>query len=252
VVERYAYSAYGEPKLLSGTGTVLPDSAKDNRYTYTGREWDKAIGLYHFRARMYDSESGRFCGRDPLITSRTMLNLYAGQFASKFAIDPGGNDWVWPWDPNADWVWPFEGMNDPQFVSIVLNSICPYIQSDITGCVCCAIEVTDLTAALAGLVLPREIPIIDESLNVLDCLCDAGDSLNAVCAVWNGTGSVSTALMMNLTATLSCMWNIVDIFEVTGVVADRPGFFLEIAMAVVQAQLTNAAGCHPCPCNRFL
>ena len=44
---------------------VLTDSAKENRYTDRGREWDEGLGLYHFRARTYDVESGRFCGRDP-------------------------------------------------------------------------------------------------------------------------------------------------------------------------------------------
>jgi RHS repeat-associated protein len=77
VVERYAYSAYGEPKFFSGTGTVLTDSARDSRYTYTGRECDKAIGLYHFRARMYDAESGRFCGRDPIGFKGGGKNFYA-------------------------------------------------------------------------------------------------------------------------------------------------------------------------------
>lgn len=33
--------------------------------TYTGREWDEDLSLYHFRARMYDSESGRFIEKDP-------------------------------------------------------------------------------------------------------------------------------------------------------------------------------------------
>ena len=76
VVERYAYTAYGEPKFLRSTGTVLTDSVKDNRFTYTGRERDESIGLYHFRARMYDGESGGFCGRDPLMYIDG-LRLYA-------------------------------------------------------------------------------------------------------------------------------------------------------------------------------
>ncbi|XZE56135.1 RHS repeat domain-containing protein [Planctomycetaceae bacterium SH139] len=66
ITERYAYSAYGEPVFVSATGTVLADSADDNRYTYTGREWDGGLGLYHFRARMYDAGSGRFATRDPI------------------------------------------------------------------------------------------------------------------------------------------------------------------------------------------
>jgi RHS repeat-associated protein len=66
ILERYAYDAYGEPVVLNGSGTVISGSAEDNRYTYTGREWDADLALYHFRARMYDPKAGRFLGRDPL------------------------------------------------------------------------------------------------------------------------------------------------------------------------------------------
>lgn len=52
--------------MFGGAGAALTTSTDNNRYTYTGREWDKALGLYHYRARIYDSISGRFLGRDPL------------------------------------------------------------------------------------------------------------------------------------------------------------------------------------------
>lgn len=41
-------------------------SSSNNRYTYTGREWDAGLSLYHFRARMYDPAAGRFVSRDPI------------------------------------------------------------------------------------------------------------------------------------------------------------------------------------------
>ncbi|WP_218933568.1 RHS repeat-associated core domain-containing protein [Rubripirellula lacrimiformis] len=66
VSERYAYDAYGTPTTTDASGTSLTTSTENNRYTYTGREYDEALGLYHYRARMYDSESGRFCSRDPI------------------------------------------------------------------------------------------------------------------------------------------------------------------------------------------
>jgi RHS repeat-associated protein len=66
VVERYAYSAYGAPTIANASGTVLTASAYNNRYTYTGREWDNDIQQYHYRARMYDASLGRFCSRDPI------------------------------------------------------------------------------------------------------------------------------------------------------------------------------------------
>ena len=66
VQERYAYTAYGEPTITNSGGTVLTASAINNRYMYTGREWDNVIGQYHYRARMYDAGLGRFCSRDPI------------------------------------------------------------------------------------------------------------------------------------------------------------------------------------------
>ena len=94
IVERYAYSPYGEPVFATGAGVVLTESAKDNRYTYTGREWDEGLGLYHFRARMYDAESGRFCGRDPIGFEGGSNNIF--QFVAARAcslVDPLGLNW---------------------------------------------------------------------------------------------------------------------------------------------------------------
>jgi hypothetical protein len=43
----YAYTAYGTPTVTDASGTVLTSSADNNRYTYTGREWDSSLTLYH-------------------------------------------------------------------------------------------------------------------------------------------------------------------------------------------------------------
>ena len=53
----YAYDAYGN--IVDQTGTV------DQPYTYTGREFDSETGLYYYRARYYDSMTGRFLQNDP-------------------------------------------------------------------------------------------------------------------------------------------------------------------------------------------
>jgi len=66
IAERYAYSAYGEPTILAGSGSTLSNSSILNRYSYTGREWDATVGLYHFRARWMSPKTGRFLGRDPI------------------------------------------------------------------------------------------------------------------------------------------------------------------------------------------
>ncbi|MCE3019271.1 MAG: RHS repeat-associated core domain-containing protein [Pirellula sp.] len=90
VAERYAYSAYGEPTILDGSGSTLSSSAINNRYLYTGREWDATVGLYHFRARWMSPKSGRFLGRDP-IGYAGGRNMYSANWKLS-EIDPLGTE----------------------------------------------------------------------------------------------------------------------------------------------------------------
>jgi RHS repeat-associated protein len=67
IAERYAYSAYGEPTICDASGSAIgSSSAINNRYSYTGREWDETVSLYHFRARWMSPKTGRFLQRDPI------------------------------------------------------------------------------------------------------------------------------------------------------------------------------------------
>ena len=47
-----------------------------NRYRFQGREWSAVTGLTNFRARWYDSVTGRWLSKDPIGLSGG-LNLYA-------------------------------------------------------------------------------------------------------------------------------------------------------------------------------
>ena len=78
IAERYAYSAYGEPTILDGSGSPLANQASSfgNRYTYTGREWDATVGLHHFRARWMSPKTGRFLARDPIGYRGSPFDLY--------------------------------------------------------------------------------------------------------------------------------------------------------------------------------
>lgn len=80
VVERCENTAFCEVRFLSATCKVLTDSAQGNHCTYTGPEWDKAIGIFHFRARMYDAESGR----DPIKFPTRHGNLFEHTKANPF------------------------------------------------------------------------------------------------------------------------------------------------------------------------
>ncbi len=113
ITERYAYSAYGTPTITDSSGTELTSSADNNRYTYTGREWDSELSLYHYRARMYDSVAGRFCYRDPIGTFGGEQSLYEYNLANPGSlIDPSG---LMPFGPTSVEQWlrdQVEGMVD--------------------------------------------------------------------------------------------------------------------------------------------
>jgi RHS repeat-associated protein len=90
IVERYAYSAYGVPTITDASGTLRPSSQEDNRYLYTGREWDDVLLMYHYRARMYDAELGRFCSKDPIGYHASPNPYLAFSCAPPNSVDPDG------------------------------------------------------------------------------------------------------------------------------------------------------------------
>jgi RHS repeat-associated protein len=88
LVERYAYTAYGELTILAPDRSLRATSSFQNRYTYTGREWDPTLRLYYFRARWLEPKAGRFIGRDPLGYVDGM-GLYGAYFGLT-SVDPSG------------------------------------------------------------------------------------------------------------------------------------------------------------------
>jgi RHS repeat-associated protein len=63
------YDSYGN--MTSDTG-----SAQADYVSYTGREAERDLGIYYYRARYYDPLTGRFMARDPLGFSAGDVNLY--------------------------------------------------------------------------------------------------------------------------------------------------------------------------------
>ena len=76
IVESYDYDAYGNVTIKNSGGSVISTSAYGNRFLFQGREYDYTTQLYHFRARWYDPETGRWLSNDPIGISGG-LNLYA-------------------------------------------------------------------------------------------------------------------------------------------------------------------------------
>ena len=83
VVQRYAYDTFG---MVTSSNLEF-----ENAYTYTGREWDKEIGLYYYRARYYDPMEGRFVSKDPIGFAGGDMNLYRYVQNNPInAVDPTG------------------------------------------------------------------------------------------------------------------------------------------------------------------
>ncbi|HJQ27375.1 MAG TPA: RHS repeat-associated core domain-containing protein [Blastocatellia bacterium] len=93
VASVFAYSGYGEMRLLSG--------ADDFRPKYEQRQWDAEVGLYYFGARYYDPMTGRFLtpdsqlgGPDHLMSD--VLNRYAFELNNPINLtDPTGHMAKW-------------------------------------------------------------------------------------------------------------------------------------------------------------
>jgi RHS repeat-associated protein len=67
LAQTYTYDSFG--KLSASTGTLT------NPFQYTGREFDPETGIYEYRARYLDQNTGRFLSEDP-IQFRGGINFY--------------------------------------------------------------------------------------------------------------------------------------------------------------------------------
>src|ERR1700693_5913017 len=65
---KYTYDSFG--KLTASTGSLV------NPFQYTARESDTETGLYYYRARYYDQNTGRFISEDPLRFDGDAVDFY--------------------------------------------------------------------------------------------------------------------------------------------------------------------------------
>lgn len=97
VVQSYQYASFGKIfSIKDGAGNDITSNPRVSlSFTYTGRELDSESGMYYYRARYYDSSTGRFIQQDPdpgsLDQAITVINkyIYAGNSPLNF-IDPNG------------------------------------------------------------------------------------------------------------------------------------------------------------------
>ena len=113
VAERYDYDDYGAPTFLNPDGSVQlkadstteasNSSALNNRYLFTGREWDPELNLFFYRSRYYDPRMGRFTQIDSIGVwgdAGNVGNEYAYLANRPIAgLDPFGL-MTWEWDGN--------------------------------------------------------------------------------------------------------------------------------------------------------
>jgi RHS repeat-associated protein len=78
VIERYQYGDYGQPTVLTASGTPRSASAVGNELMFTGRRYDAETGLYYYRTRFLDPRAGRFISRDTIGVWTDRLNLGNG------------------------------------------------------------------------------------------------------------------------------------------------------------------------------
>jgi RHS repeat-associated protein len=84
VAQRYAYSSFGKIESQLDSTFVQP-------YTFTSREHDPETGLYHYRARSYDSSTARFIQEDPIGFAGGDVNLYRYAISNPLnLVDPSG------------------------------------------------------------------------------------------------------------------------------------------------------------------
>ena len=81
VAQRYTYSSFGKIESQLDPNLVQP-------YTYTSRELDLETGLYYYRARYYDGNTGRFMQEDPLKFGGGDVNFYSyvGNSSANFVV----------------------------------------------------------------------------------------------------------------------------------------------------------------------
>ena len=88
-VESYSYDPYGRPTVRDMNGVILPQPSVGNPYLFTGREYDKETGAYHYRSRTYHTGMGRFMQRDVFGSGDQNLYAYVENRPVNF-VDPYG------------------------------------------------------------------------------------------------------------------------------------------------------------------
>ena len=84
VVQEYRYDSFGNITYMKDSNFIQP-------FTFTGREYDPESGLYYYRERTLDPNSGTFISSDPIGFDTGDVNLYWYVRGNPLSlIDPSG------------------------------------------------------------------------------------------------------------------------------------------------------------------
>jgi RHS repeat-associated protein len=91
-LEGFVYGAFGAPEVLPALQPFASIGKTSPPYLYTSQRWLPDLSLYHYRARAYDPNLGRFLQTDPAGIDAGDLNLYRYVHNSPTQYnDPSGN-----------------------------------------------------------------------------------------------------------------------------------------------------------------
>ncbi|HLP80471.1 MAG TPA: RHS repeat-associated core domain-containing protein, partial [Nitrosomonas sp.] len=74
-LQRFKYDSWGKVQGYDAANNQISESTYAARFLFTAREFDAETGLYHYRARTYSPELGRFTEFDPIGFSGGDYNL---------------------------------------------------------------------------------------------------------------------------------------------------------------------------------
>ena len=161
VQERYAYTAYGTPRMLTPTFGTRASSNCGAVVLYAGYRYDAECGIFHVRHRSLQSALGSWLQRDPLrYSDGPHLYEYVGD-APLFRTDAMGQSWLCD---VAESVLNMDGFN----------------------CLCELMAAMDIAnEVLFALGVFFGLPFVGAAaavfVEVMDCLCNAAIAIDRVC-----------------------------------------------------------------------